>query len=314
MRAFAALAVAIFHFTNYYNGQTYLLTNEAVRKPFVYGAQGVEIFYIISGFIIPYSLYHSRYKIIHYFKYMGKRLVRLLPPYITIIGLIQIVSIGLCTYLWGCEHDINFRQIAINIFFVADLFVDYEWINPIFATLKVELQFYVLVGLLFPLFLIKKWWFPVICALLLGLGLLTHGHDTVLVNSPYFIIGMTVFFIKEQGWEPGSIVAFSLTILSLFFFYMWQDVFAALIGFSMLMWLPPKMKFLSFTGKISYSYYLVHGLAGGWFLYNVSWKPFGIDHPVLAIICALVLSWIAAFIIYFTVEKISIKISKKIKY
>ena len=180
----AALAVSIFHFSAYF------VWNEQATINFTIGAQGVEVFYLISGFIIPYSLYHSSYKVKNYFHYMGKRLVRLLPPYVVTIVLIQLVGIFLCTYLWGCEHDVNFRQIAINIFFLADLFPNYDWINPIFATLEVELQFYILIGLLFPVFRKYKMSFPIICLLLLILGSITTQYDTVLVNSPYFICGM----------------------------------------------------------------------------------------------------------------------------
>src|SRR5690606_19899923 len=104
-------------------------------------------------------------------------------------------------FLWGCQYDINFRQIATNVFFVADLFPDFGWINPIFATLEVELQFYIVVGLLFPLFTKNKWFFPAICILLLMLGLLTRHMGTFLVNSPYFICGMSVFFISEKGYK-----------------------------------------------------------------------------------------------------------------
>lgn len=274
----------------------------------------MEIFYLISGFIIPYALYHARYTFLHFFSYMGKRLSRLLPPYIATIVLIQIIGILLCTYLWGCEHDINFRQIAINIFFLADLFPTYDWINPIFATLEVELQFYLLIGLLFPLFKLHKLLYPLICLVILGLGVLTIQNDTVLVNSPYFILGMTVFFIKEKSWKWEYLIVLAGLFASLLSFYMWQDFFAAIIGFSLLYWLPHNFKFLNYTGEISYSYYLVHGLSGGWFLYFVSDLRLGLEFPVIAIILALIISWLTAFIMYSIVEKPSIRLSKKIKY
>jgi peptidoglycan/LPS O-acetylase OafA/YrhL len=314
MRAFAALSVAIFHFSNYYNGQQFLIQDEHSRNLFVYGAQGVEIFYLISGFIIPYALFHSKYQLNHFFSYMGKRLSRLLPPYITTIILIQIIGILLCTYLWGCEHDINFRQIVINVFFLADLFPNYDWINPIFATLEVELQFYLLIGLLFPLFKLNKFLYPVICLSILGLGILTTQTDTVLVNSPFFILGMTVFFIKEKSWKWEYIVVLIGIFVSLISYYMWQDFIAAALGFSLLFWLPENFRFLNFTGKISYSYYLVHGLSGGWFLYFVSDTGLGLNYPVIAIILALIISWITAFLMYLIIEKPSILLSKRIKY
>jgi exopolysaccharide production protein ExoZ len=107
IRAIAAIAVAIFHFTNFYSGKSFILTNEKVRSFFEYGAQGVEIFYVVSGFIITYSLYHSRYQITHYFKYLAKRFVRLLPPYYVTIGLILLVSFILNRFVWGIPFDLQ---------------------------------------------------------------------------------------------------------------------------------------------------------------------------------------------------------------
>jgi peptidoglycan/LPS O-acetylase OafA/YrhL len=308
LRAMAALSVAIFHFSAYFTW------SENITSNFTLGAQGVEVFYLISGFIIPFSLFHTSYKIQDYFKYMGKRLIRLLPPYILTIILIQVVGIALCTFLWGCDYDINFRQIAINVFFLADLFPTYDWINPIFATLEVELQFYLIIGLLFIVFKRWSWSFTLISIGLLFIGILTKHLDTVLVNSPYFLTGVSLFFIKEKGWKWEYVVSLIFIFISLFKFYMWQDLGAALIGFSLLLFLPDNIKFLNYTGKISYSYYLVHGLSGGWFLFFTAPTQFGQHHPLVLMLFALIISWIAAFIIYYTIERVSMKFSKKISY
>ncbi|MCB9222938.1 MAG: acyltransferase [Crocinitomicaceae bacterium] len=308
VRALAALSVAVFHFSAHFTW------SEQTALNFTVGAQGVEVFYLISGFIIPFSLYHTSYKLKNYFQYMAKRLIRLLPPYITTIVLIQIISIFLCTYLWGCIHDINFRQIAINVFFLADLFPNYDWINPIFATLKVELQFYILIGILFVFY--KKWsfTFPLFSALLIVLGILTRDMDTVLINSPYFILGTALFFIKEEGWKWEYTITVAMAFAILLSDYYWMDLGAAAIGFGLLYFLPDNFKALNLTGKISYSYYLVHGLSGGWFLFFTEKSDFAIAHPLIMIIAALLVSWVTAFVMYWVVERFSLKFSKRIRY
>ncbi|MBD3637488.1 MAG: acyltransferase [Crocinitomicaceae bacterium] len=308
LRAIAALSVSVYHFSVYFTW------NETTTNNFVYGAQGVEIFYLISGFIIPYSLYHSSYKIRHYLKYMSKRLVRLMPPYIVAIILINMMGIFLCKVFWGCDHQFDWPQIFVNIFFLADAFPNIDWINPIFATLEVELHFYIVIGLLFPLFALKRWVFPLACFTLLTLGILTFKYDTLFYNSPYFICGMSLFFIKEKGWKIEYITAALLAAVSLFIFYFPEDLVAAIIGFSALLFLPDNFKFLRFTGKISYSYYLIHGLAGGTILFFNAPKEFGVNNPILMMILAMAISWAAAFILYWFIERPSIRISKKIKY
>lgn len=324
IRAFAALSVGIFHFTNASYYGAFLVPSEAQRHFFTFGAQGVEIFYVISGFIIPYSLYHSRYTIQNYFRYLGKRLSRLLPPYFATIAAITLVGIFLTKLLWGGGINIEWRNIAANAFFAVDFinafdwlhnfFPDNVWINPIFETLKVELQFYLLIGLIFPLLRKNRYLFIVFALMLLVLGIYTIHMNTLLVNSPYFLLGICGFFIFEEGWKKEYLIVLAFCAISLFRFYYMEDLIAAFVGFTLITWLPSNFKFLNFTGKISYSYYLIHGLAGGEFLYFTRDSYLSQNHPYLMVLFALLISWLAAFLMYFCIEKPSLIISKRIKY
>src|ERR1035441_2897196 len=47
-----------------------------------YGWLGVEIFFVISGFIIPYSLYKAGYRVSDFTRFLLKRIARLDPPYL----------------------------------------------------------------------------------------------------------------------------------------------------------------------------------------------------------------------------------------
>lgn len=324
MRAFAALSVAIFHFTNYYNGFDFLVDNVNQRDVFKYGAQGVEMFYMVSGFIIPYSLYKGRYQLKHYFHYLGKRLSRLLPPYFVTIGLIVLIGFGLTTYLWGGVYDLKIKQILANAFFAVDFiaafdsivvyFPDNTWMNPIFETLKVEFQFYLMIGLLFP-FLNKYRWTLIPLALVwLLLGIETASANTVLVHAPYFLLGIAGFYIFEEGWNRISIGIAALALIALFVYYVPQDFVVAALTFLFILFVPSGFRFLNLTGKISYSYYLSHGLTGSWFLYFTFETPLAQHYPYLMVIFALMISWIGAFLMYYGIEKPSMLISKRIKY
>ncbi|MEX1002001.1 MAG: acyltransferase [Crocinitomicaceae bacterium] len=310
LRALAALSVVIFHFSAYY----FYLWEDSTQQILTYGAQGVEVFYLISGFIIPYSLYHSSYRIKSYFKYMGKRLIRLLPPYFATIVLIQIVGWMLQRFIWGGVHQMDMNQIFVNLFFLADLFPQYDWINPIFATLEVELQFYLIIGLLFPLMVKEKWFFTTICLVLLVGGILTRDMDTVLINSPYFIGGMSLFFLKTKGFKIEYFIPLVAALIFLFQFFQYEDIAALVLGGLLIFFLPAHFKFLNFTGRISYSLYLIHGLAGGNFIYFVQPTDFGQAYPILVIGLAILFSWCTAFILYFVTEWPALKISKLIRY
>lgn len=314
MRAIAALMVALFHFTNYFNGSAFLIQDEHIRKPFEYGAQGVELFYLISGFIIPYSLSIGQYRINHYFHYLSKRVIRLFPPYLVTIAAIFAVNFYLAHFVWGSEFHINLKQLVCNVFFIADFFPDVDWINPIFATLKVELQFYLLIGLLFTLIDRNRYYYVLLCATVLATGIYFNGTDNVFTNSPYFLTGLTAFLIFKDGLKWQHILLFALIFTTLFYYYYSRDFVVNAIGLSLVFLIPRNSRFLHLTGKISYSFYLIHGLCGGWLLYYLSDKSLGANYPVVTIILALLSSWIGAFLMYTLIEKPSLKLSKRIRY
>jgi exopolysaccharide production protein ExoZ len=65
IRALAALGVVVFHFG----------LMPATRLPFIIGAAGVDLFFVLSGFIIAHSAARSRRH------FLAHRLIRVLPPY-----------------------------------------------------------------------------------------------------------------------------------------------------------------------------------------------------------------------------------------
>jgi peptidoglycan/LPS O-acetylase OafA/YrhL len=54
LRVLAALGVAWFHFTN---GNVSFLDAGWLKNSGKYGWLGVEVFFVISGFVVPYSLF-----------------------------------------------------------------------------------------------------------------------------------------------------------------------------------------------------------------------------------------------------------------
>lgn len=314
LRGIAALSVAIFHFTHFQGLNQKLIESETIRQVTIYGAQGVELFYMISGFIIPFALYKSRYQLKNYFQYLSKRIFRLIPPYLITIGLIYLVSYVSCKFIWYTEFDINFKQLFVNVFFIADLFKEYDWINPIFATLKVELQFYILIGLLFTLLQKNDFWMTLILAVLLWIGVLTRTVDTAFVNMPYFMSGFLFFKIYINGYRYYYLLLQLSIFAILIHYYSPEDIWVTLIATALFLYLPKQTKFLKTTGKISYSYYLIHGLTGGQILYFTQdlmiWK----NQPFLMIVIALTASWVVALAMFWLIEKPCLQFVSKIKY
>ena len=79
LRGVAALSVAWFHFTN--GGG--LLKSGWLKASGSYDWLGVEAFFVISGFIIPYSMYRGGFRFPRHFgAFLLKRIIRLDPPYL----------------------------------------------------------------------------------------------------------------------------------------------------------------------------------------------------------------------------------------
>lgn len=100
LRAFAALSVCLFHF---------ICTTVGLEFPammtsfFSYGQHGVLVFFVISGFIIPWSMYYRNYRPGSMLRFMAKRLVRLEPPYLASILLILAIAFVKTRFHIGTE-------------------------------------------------------------------------------------------------------------------------------------------------------------------------------------------------------------------
>src|SRR5689334_14543570 len=82
LRGIASLAVCWFHLTN---GNPSFLTGGPLKSSGTYGWLGVEMFFVISGFVIPYSLHKAGYDLKSFGTFVAKRIIRLDPPYLVSI-------------------------------------------------------------------------------------------------------------------------------------------------------------------------------------------------------------------------------------
>lgn len=53
---------------------------------------GVEVFFILLGFVIPWMLWKTDYRLRDFGRFFGKRMVRLAPPFLTADLLIIILN------------------------------------------------------------------------------------------------------------------------------------------------------------------------------------------------------------------------------
>ncbi len=181
LRGIASLMVVLFHFT---------LGRKEAQLGFKLGTTGVDLFFIISGFVIFMSL--TKVKTSRDF--IINRMSRLYPTYWTCISftfiLVSIVALNQ-------NHGIPFRQYFANMTMFQYYFKIPDLDGP-YWTLIIEMVFYVCILLLFHF----KW-----------LRYLNFFGVTLSIS----LIGLTSFFSKSMMLKRALIVVPLLQFLPLFF-------------------------------------------------------------------------------------------------
>lgn len=316
LRGAAALAVAWFHFTN---GTADFLDKGLLKTSGARGWLGVEVFFVISGFIIPYSLHRGRYRLQSHWKvFVAKRLIRLDPPYIACIVLVVALQYAssMTPGFRGQPPHYSWTQLALHLGYLNAYFGG-TWVNPVFWTLAIEFQFYLLIALIYPLLSDRRAWVRLSCVAILAamsislpatnlvfqwLGLFGLG----IISFQFFIglIDRTTYFV--------ALAAMTAVCYSVFGAMITAVGLASALAITFLRIRPTS--FLSLLGAISYSVYLLHVPLGGRVInLGMRLSPTLLNRS-LTLAGAVVVTVLAAYVFYRTVELPAQKWSARIKY
>ncbi len=215
LRFLAALAVVFFHYT-------FLNITEFEQLPsypilgelFKYGYLGVELFFIISGFVILLTASKKDWR-----GFVISRMARLYPAFwiavtLTFLGIVlfasDIMQVSFSQYLWNLT--------------MGSEFVGVKNIDPVYWTLQIELKFYFWILLI--LFFDKIKYIESFIIVWLAFSILEiyhlgHGftHFALIPEwAPYFSAGALFYLIQDQGLNLKRTGLLFLTyLLSLYF-------------------------------------------------------------------------------------------------
>ncbi len=313
LRGIAALMVCVYHFTNFSGPWGDLFPTEStIREVGEQGTLGVFIFFIITGFVIPLSLNKKNFKLNQFHKFISKRWIRIEIPY-----LVSIIFILLVAFVFSLKNntvfDLDLTRLFHHLFYTVSFF-NYEWYNPIFWTLAIEMQFYILIALLYPLMKINNQILIFMVPIILALStLIIDDHRLVFHYGAIFSQGILLFLILKLKIDKmlGVIGIIACSIITFYINGIGIAVIS-LLTVGVIAFFNTDKKLFNWLGKISYSLYLIHGLIGGTFIYFFGRYANDFFTKILIVLAALILSILGSFIYWKLIENPSKKWSGKI--
>jgi peptidoglycan/LPS O-acetylase OafA/YrhL len=281
LRGIASLFVVLLHATV---NASDILHTDFLFNAFKFGGAGVDIFFVISGFIITYTSLKSIGNPKNVFVFFRRRFVRIYPTYWIIISIL-LASQLLLPFFYKTHYDFNIKNL-INTYF---LLPDHIMVNGVSWTLTFELFFYFIFCLAF-LIRNKKYTLCaslVYCIILVLLPFINNNYENVnswisLITFPMnteFVLGILAAVIVTRMPNKlnipfiviGSTIFICSAIISNFGYYLFNNSFNRVVLFGIPSFfivsgivnyefgkkvLLPKA--LLNLGEASYSLYLLH--------------------------------------------------------
>ena len=314
LRGIAALMVCAYHFVCTTSGY---IPYSLITRTFWYAQKGVQVFFIISGIVIPLSLIHLNYKLPQLGKFMMKRFIRIEPPYFASV-ILGVFYLYLASRFGSTSHDDlipSMRDILLHIGYLIPFVDGAKWINEVYWTLFVEFQYYVVLALTFPLAISSN---KVLRLSFMFLFLI----PPLFIDSKYFFACWSAFFLMgisyalwitnrwtKQEFIVGLVLGSAVSIYRLPF----VDLVFGWSTLSIIAFLGKlRFKWGDLLGSFSYSLYLIHSFIGGAFVNYMSHiyrEPY---QKFLVITGGIVISLFSAYVFCRLIEKPAQAWSRKI--
>lgn len=276
LRGIAVLTVMLFHASH--GVQAF-----PMRQYVSFGWAGVDLFFVLSGFLITGILVDTREQKRYFTNFYARRILRIWPLYFALLGVMFVAAPALLPR-WSASAMESAKPAWVFVLFLQNLYIGRGLAGPLGPTwsLAIEEQFY----LVWPLLI---WWLPrksiqrftaalVICSPLLRLGLeLGHVHMSFYYNPLTRLDGLAAgsfLAIWLRDAKAVTVKRCALAVLPIaltgalllgdkpwIFFSCISITASAIVSLSFFVTL--RSRLVLFTGRISYGLYLIHAAAFG---------------------------------------------------
>ncbi|MCW3105352.1 MAG: putative acyltransferase [Bacteroidetes bacterium] len=314
LRGIAALFVCLNHFTCYSDFRGSLFpADSAIHRLGESGANGVFIFFVISGFVIPLSLIKDRFKPVELHRYLFRRFIRIEIPYIISIFLVLLTALAFALKNHQ-PFEFNAERFLYHIFYVIP-FSEYEWYNIIYWTLAIEFQFYIVAGIIhFFLSSGNKWIFYAALALFGASAFIFTDNRLVFHYAPIFLQGILLMSMKSGKLSSRAGLAFiALCCIGTAMLFTVEIAAFSAITVLCILYAEVNNKVSDRFGAISYSLYLTHGFIGGNIIYLLSRYISGTSAKLGLVVVAAAASLLFAALFWKFIENPARVLSKRIR-
>jgi exopolysaccharide production protein ExoZ len=300
LRAFAAISVVLYHTLDL--AKSYGYRTQSFMFMEGWGGNGVDIFFVISGFVMVYIQYSKPKKPT---EFMMSRIKRIVPLYWSITLLVVLLmyfiptAFGVATF--NVKHSILSFLFLNHYFSSAFPVIIPGW------TLEYEMFFYFLFGLSLFFSRSKN---AVLVSLFLIVYVILFNKDIIVIE---FVMGMLVayLYIKQYFINYGNLLFYAgLAGILMSIIYrpdINRVIFQGLPSMLLVLgscYLPQtKSRILLFLGSASYSIYLIHTLTMPVFYKLMRMVGFPVVFSDLLVLMCLLYSVLLGGVMYSYYEK-----------
>lgn len=258
--------VAFFHFSCWGDRRgNFYSESDWIAQIGGHGNMGVYIFFVISGFVITYTLLIHSYKIRDIGRFLLKRSIRIEIPYLASIILVILARYILHLY-YHTEFVIRIKQLLLHFLYLIP-FTNETWLSSVYWTLGIEFQFYLGIAIIFPLLQWGKEWGKTVVLCMLACtnfyNLISPDVWFIYSHSALFVMGIAsaMYFHNRLGSVQLIIILIFCVIIS-GYVKGWEITLVGFITVIVIQLVRYKDVPGKWLGKISYSLYLTHFLIG----------------------------------------------------
>ncbi|VVP81949.1 hypothetical protein PS918_02385 [Pseudomonas fluorescens] len=202
LRFLAAMAVVFFHyaFRGYAKGDMSTMPYPLLAEPAKYGYLGVELFFMISGFVILMTASNNNLKV-----FFISRAIRLYPAFWACCTLTFVITLA----IGQPRYTADFYQYLVNMTLLSE-FIGVPPIDGVYWSLFVEIKFYLMISVLLGMRKIEKIESCLVVWLLIAAtaeGLAFEKLRSILITdyAAYFIAGATFYLLWNKGFTKTRV-------------------------------------------------------------------------------------------------------------